>query len=148
MTIRRWTIIAALATAALAAGGCGSHSTRVFSYEVPVVWQTCLRETVIWRPDRINEDDLEISSTRMLLGGGALRYELKVTPEVPMWGRPRTKVAVRIAMVSEAPDGPGPAVRDGGPPNQRHTQQEVDFLDRISRGLPVVARVPTDRYDQ
>lgn len=134
MTIGRQVIIAALAAGALAASGCSSHTTRVYSYEMPVVWQACLRETVIWRPDRLNENDLEISSTRMLLGGGELRYELKVTPLTPFMGRPRTRVAVRIAQTKPTAD--------------RYEGQEAAFLDRVSRGLPMMSKAPPDRYER
>ena len=111
-------VVILLAAAALAASATGcTHSTRTYSYDAQTVWQACVGESVIWRPDLINEDDYVITSRRITLGGGEVRCDLKVTPMPPMFKRPRTRVAIRMAQTR--------------PVEQRFTSEEVRFLDRL-----------------
>ena len=81
-----------------------------------------------------------------MLDGNELRYELKVTPQIKMMGKPRTKLAVRIAKTA----GTHTETRTYRKPKtlERYRQQEVDFLDRVERSLPVMDRGPTEAVNQ
>jgi len=122
---------AILAGAVLAAAAGCTHSTRVYPYEAETVWQACIAECVIWRPDMINEDHHVITSTRVLLGGGEVSSDLKVTRLPPIMKRPRTRVSVRMAQTK--------------PKTVRFTNEETRLLDRLGQMLKHYRPPPTGR---
>ncbi len=111
--------ICALAlAAALAASAIGCRaSTRTYPFELGLVWQACVGETVIWRSiGGMDEDNHTITSTRYSLDG-EIRHSLEVTSLMRLFGKPRTRIYVRIEQTQ--------------PEKKRFTGEETHFLDRI-----------------
>ncbi len=120
----------ALAAAALAGSTVGcTHSTRTYPFEIDRVWQACVGETVIWRSvGGMDEDNHTITSTRFSLDA-EVKYGLKVSSLMPIFRKPRTKIAVRIEQIA--------------PKKERFTAEEVRFLDRIGLILQQTGAMPS-----
>lgn len=117
-----------VAAAALAAGlaGC-THSTRVYPYPHAMVWQAAIGESILWRPERIDEKRYVISATKSdPAQREEYQYEMTVRKELSFGRGPRTKVSVRIEQTK--------------PKRRRFGRHENDFLDRLTATLDQMAQ--------
>jgi len=100
--------------------GCGSSA--VYHYDMETVWRVAVGQSIIWRPDVIDDKNYEISATKRDPAGNEIRYQLKVRPvRNPFIDQPRTMVNVYI--------------RRTKPRYVRFKQLERDFLVNLAEEL-------------
>jgi len=114
--------LTAVHAGALAAVLAGCGSTRSFPYDRETVWRAAVGETVVWRPDSIDEQTRTVHAARVDLAGNRIDYDLKVFTDPNLFAR-RPSTAVRVY------------VRQTKPRRVRFPRVEREFLDRIGRKL-------------
>ncbi len=121
MTITLRTILTTLMLAVLClTAGCGSSA--VYHYDMDTVWRVAVGQSIIWRPDVIDDKNYEISATKQDPAGNEIRYQLKVrSVRNPFTSRPSTMVNVYI--------------RRTKPRYVRFKQLERDFLVNLAEEL-------------
>ena len=107
--------------------GCGS--TRCFPYDRQTVWQAAIGETIVWRPDSIDEQTGTVHAARVDLAGNRIDYDLKVFSNPNLFAR-RPSTAVRVY------------VRQTKPRRRRFPHVEGEFLNRIARRLQAMTPAP------
>lgn len=106
-----------LAAVAAALSGCGG-SNASFPFDRETVWRAAVGEAIVWRPNRIDENDYVVESTKAGLGGVRYEYWLKLRRDPnPFARRPSTTLHVRMGQIA--------------PETVRFTALEQEFLLRV-----------------
>lgn len=110
-----------LALAAAAMGGC--ETSAAFPFDRDTVWRAAVGESIVWRPDLIDDVIYRVTATKVNLARTEeLKYELEVISDPnPFARRPSTRVYV--------------SMRQTKPRRIRFTQQEKEFLEKVADRL-------------
>ncbi len=104
-----------------AVSGCGGSSAD-FPFDRQTVWRAAVGESLVWRPNLIDENNYIVESTKDDLGGVEYRYRLKVTRNPNLFARrPSTTVRVWMGQIT--------------PRNVSFTGLEREFLMSLSARL-------------
>lgn len=106
------------------AGGC-MGTAHTLPYAKEVVWPAAMSETVVWRPDSIDEQGHVIRARRANLSGRVLEFELQLNDYWDVWtSRMITLITVRIEELQ--------------PKRVRHPDVEREMIMRIRNDLAYV----------
>jgi len=113
-------IISILIVLPISAGCWGTSAT--FHYDRDTVWKVAVGQSIIWRPNVIDDKNYEISTTKQNPAGNEIKYQVKVRRDPNIFAtKPSTKVYVYI--------------RQTKPHYIRLRQFERDFLARLAEEL-------------
>jgi len=100
MSARARPVAAMVAAILVAGGGAGCSSSASYPYPLDVVWRLAMAQAVAWKPESIDEDAHQVTSTKSNLAGAEIVRELKVrtdrTPRVPPSSHPARAAPGRL----------------------------------------------------